>query len=101
MMEFNDTLIDKLIFHRMSMESDKSIISNKLFETSSKEEEEILKGIFLKAFTSSTVTYQFHHEVDLSLNTLLKIATSIQEGDNFVMKSINIQWTTCRWRRYR
>ncbi|MBI3221402.1 MAG: nucleoid-associated protein [Bacteroidetes bacterium] len=90
MIEFNDTSIDKLIFHRISTESDKSIISNKLFETSSREEEEILKGIFLKAFTSSTVTYQFHHEVDLSLNTLLKIAKGIHDDDNFVMKSINI-----------
>jgi hypothetical protein len=90
MIEFNDTSIDKLIFHRISMESDKSIISNNLFETSNPEEEEILKGIFLKAFASSAVTYQFHHEVDISLNTLLKISKSIHDGENFVKKSINI-----------
>ena len=90
MIEFNDTSIDKLIFHRISMENDKSIISNNLFETSNPEEEEILKGIFLKAFASSTVTYQFHHEVDISLNTLLKISKSIHDGENFVKKSINI-----------
>ncbi len=90
MIEFSEAFINKLIFHRISMEPDQSIISNALLDVSNKEEEEILKGIFLKAFASSTVTYQFHHEVDISLNTLLKIATDIHNDENFVMKSINI-----------
>jgi hypothetical protein len=90
MIEFNDATIDKLIFHRISIDKDKSLISNNLYETSNPEEEEVLKGIFLKAFGSSTVTYQFHHEVDISLNTLLKISKSIHDGENFVKKSINI-----------
>lgn len=90
MIEFHDALIDQLIFHRISTDSEKCIVSNKLYSLGHAEEEKILKDIFLKAFTSIGITYQFHHDVDISLNPLLKIAEGVHEGDNFIMKSINI-----------
>lgn len=90
MIEFQDALLHELIFHRISTDSEKCIISNKLYHPANPDEEKILKDIFLKAFTSATITYQFHHDVDIALNTLLKLAEDIHAGDNFILKSINI-----------
>lgn len=90
MIEFNEASISKFALHRISIEEGNSFLSDSVFETGNEEEEETLKRIFLKSFQANTITYEFKHEVDIELNTLLKLAKSIYDGGNFLSKSKNI-----------
>ncbi len=90
MIEFNDATISKIVFHRISTEDENSILSDNVFEIANKVDEETLKRIFLKSFQANAVTYEFTHDVDVELNVLLKISSSIQQGEDFLAKSINI-----------
>ncbi len=90
MIEFNEASISKFALHRISIEEGNSFLSDSVFKTGNEEEEETLKRIFLKSFQTNTITYEFKHEVDIELNTLLKLAKSIYDGGNFLSKSKNI-----------
>lgn len=90
MIEINEATISKLVLHRISTEEKNSFLSDEVFEISNKEEEDILKRIFLKSFQTSNITYEFIHEVDIELNTLLKLSKNIYENGNFISKSNNI-----------
>jgi hypothetical protein len=90
MIQIEDTIIRKLIYHKLSLENNNSVLSETLYDFSNDEEEAVLKKIFLKPFLSCTTTYEFKHEIDLDLNPLFKLSQSIFEGSDFVDQSKNI-----------
>lgn len=89
MIDFNEAIITNLIFHKISNQNH-SIISDSLYEIESDESAQVLKKTFLKAFLSSSVTYEFNHEIDMELNPLYVISKSIYESGNFIEKSKDI-----------
>lgn len=90
MIQIEETIIRKLILHRVSSEESKSVISNNLFDYSCEDEEVLLKKIFLKPFTSHSQTFEFVHDIDLSFNILFNLASNIFEGNEFIEQSSNI-----------
>ncbi|MDR0606669.1 MAG: nucleoid-associated protein, partial [Bacteroidales bacterium] len=90
MIEFNESIIDKLIFHKISTNGNLSIVNNKLYKYKNEEEENILKNIFLKPFISQITTYEFNHEIDLNLNILFQLSKSIYDDEDFIEKSKDI-----------
>lgn len=90
MIQIEDTIIRKLIYHRINPDNDNSVLSETLYDFSNDEEEEVLKKIFLKPFLSDTTSYEFMHEIDIELNPLYKLSGSILEGDDFIAQSKNI-----------
>lgn len=78
MIEFEGADISELIFQRV-LEDDPNP-ELKLRRTDfSQEEEDLLKSIFLKPFTTTINTYQFKHDVDINLNVLFSLSKEIQE----------------------
>ena len=90
MIQIEDTIIRKLIYHRLNPDNDNSVLNETLYDFSNDEEEEVLKKIFLKPFLSNTSTYEFMHEIDIELNPLFKLSQSISEGSDFILQSKNI-----------
>jgi hypothetical protein len=90
MIEFTDASIETYALHRISIDHAKNIVNEKALAPNSDEENDILKRIFLRPFISSSTTYEFKHDVEIELNTLLKLSNDIQNGENFTFKSINI-----------
>lgn len=90
MIHIEETIIRKLIYHRINFEGNKSNLSDTLYEYQNDEEAEVLKKIFLKPFLSNTSTFEFKHEINLELNPLFKLSQSILENDNFITQSKNI-----------
>jgi len=90
MIQIEDTIIRKLIYHRINSDNDNSVLSDTLYDFSNDEEEVVLKKIFLKPFLSNTITYEFKHEIDLEMNPLFKLSTSIAEGNDFILQTKNI-----------
>ncbi len=90
MIQIEDTIIRKLIYHRLNLDNNNSVLSETLYDFSNDEEEVVLKKIFLKPFLSNTTTYEFKHEIDIELNPLYKLSESIIEGSDFIAQSKNI-----------
>ncbi|NDV83148.1 nucleoid-associated protein [Bacteroides sp. 51] len=90
MIELNDAIVRKLIFHRISNDDNNNYISNELFEFGDEEEDLVLKRIFLKPFVSNTTTYTFKHDIDIELNPLYKLSKTIYEDEDFIETSKNI-----------
>jgi len=90
MIQIDETIIRKLILHRINSEEDKSIISNHLSDYSNDEEANVLKRIFLKSFISHSSTFEFKHEIDINYNVLYKLSKSVYEDDEFVENTKNI-----------
>lgn len=90
MIEIQDALIDKVSFHRFSIDESRSIVNDNDFQYNNEEDQHILKQIFLKPFVASTLTNEFHHEIDINLNPLFQLASKIFEGDDFAKKSQEI-----------
>lgn len=90
MILIENTIIRKLIYHRISIDNDSYVLSDTLYDFSNDEEEEVLKRIFLKPFLQNTTSYQFMHEIDMELNPLYKLSESISEGSDFIDQSKKI-----------
>jgi len=90
MIQIEETVIRKLILHRVSSEENDTVISKDLFDRSSEDEESLLKKFFLKVFTTHSQTFEFSHEIDLSYNVLFNLSRAIYEGGDFVEQSGNI-----------
>ncbi|HEV7348404.1 nucleoid-associated protein [Telluribacter sp.] len=90
MIDFNETIIRKLIVHRISNDAHKSSVSDNLYNYQNEEEEEILKKIFLKPFASISATNEFTHKINIALNPLFKISQAIFEDEDFIGKSKDI-----------
>lgn len=90
MIQIEDTIIRKLIYHRLNLDNNNSVLSDTLYDFSDEEEEVVLKKIFLKPFLSSTSTFEFMHDIDIELNPLFKLSQSIFEGNDFISQTKNI-----------
>jgi hypothetical protein len=90
MIQIEEAIIRKLIFHRITLENSIQNLSNSLFETENDEQDDTLKKIFLKPFITNTTTFEFKHEIDLNLNTLFTLSKSIFEDNEFIPLSRNI-----------
>jgi len=90
MIEIDEAIIKKVIFHTIGGENDQSGLSNAEYRLEDTEQEEIFKRIFLKPFVSQVSTYEFRHEIDLELNPLFKLSQSIFNNEDFVQKSRDI-----------
>lgn len=89
MIQIEDTIIRKLIYHRITQDNN-SVLSETLYDFSNDEEEVVLKKIFLKPFLANTTTYEFMHEIDIEFNPLFKLSESIFNGNDFISQSKNI-----------
>ena len=87
MIQIEEAIISKLIYHRINLEGDNSSLSDTLYDFQDDEEEDVLKKIFLKPFVSNVTTFEFKHDIDIELNPLYKLAQSILEDDDFIANS--------------
>ena len=91
MIEFNQVVIENLIFHKVGNENHESFTNNFEIEFMSGEEnEETLRKIFLKPFGNSSATHEFKHDINLDLNPLFSLSKDIFSGDDFISKSQDI-----------
>jgi len=95
MIEIEGARIKNIIYHYINIESYKSVLNDNeyKFQNGSDEiieEEEILKKIFLKPFTSHYATFEFKHEINLELNPLYKFSQNLRKGDDFILQSKNV-----------
>jgi hypothetical protein len=81
MIDHSTVTISKLIYHRISSESYKCLVTDQLFSYEGEEEEQVLKQIFLKPFTTGLISHEFKHDINLELNPLFKLAKDIYEGN--------------------
>lgn len=89
MIEFNETSVSNIVFHRIENDEGKSFLSESEYSFN-EEEEDVLKNIFLKPFVSSLSTFEFDHPVDVDLNPLFKLSKDIYGDENFYDLSIDI-----------
>jgi len=90
MIQIEETLISKLIYHRVTVDGERSSLNGTVYNLDNEDEVEILKKVFLKPFISNTSSYEFKHEIDIELNPLFKFSQSIYEGNDFTVQSKNI-----------
>lgn len=90
MIFIEEAIISNAILHRVDMDNDKLHLSNHTFDCDETAEQVALKKIFLKPFASNTVTLEFKHEVNLSLNVLYSLAKAILHEEDFVKTSQDI-----------
>ncbi len=90
MIEFEEAIVNNLIFHRIGSEHSISFQNETEYSLKSDEEEELLKKIFLQPFYTSFTTYEFKHEIDIELNALFKLARDIYKEEDFLDSSKDI-----------
>ena len=66
------------------------MVNDSEYNLGESEEENTLKKIFLKPFTSAAATYEFSHEINLDLNPLYKLSAAIFDNEDFTETSKNI-----------
>ncbi len=79
MIEYKGVTISELFLKKIKEEPAHQHLLQKEFSPS---EEEILKNIFLKPFTTTINTYQFTHDVDLELNVLFQMSRHIHQNSS-------------------
>ncbi len=89
MIEYQEATIRKLSYQTIGEHASKTNPPF-IYEYESEEEEEILKKIFLKPFTSVHTTYEFTHTIDLELHPLFKLSKAIYHSSNFEESSKHI-----------
>lgn len=90
MIQIEETIVRKLIIHRVTSEENTSTINDSLVDFSVEDEESVLKRIFLKPFLSHAQTFEFTHKVSTDYNVLFNLSRSIHEGEDFIKKSGDI-----------
>lgn len=90
MIEFSEASISEIVLHKISSEEQNCFISDTTLELTGDEEKDTFKRVFLKSFQNISVTYEFNHEIDIELNTLLKVSKSIYDNKDFLKKSKSI-----------
>lgn len=90
MIQIDETIIRKLILHKVSSNESKSIISNNLSDYSDEAEGILFKKILLKPFISNSLTFEFKHEINIDYNVLFKLSKAIYEDEDFIENSKNI-----------
>ncbi len=90
MIEFDEAIVNNLIFHKIGSEQTMSFLNESEYNLNSEEEEETLKRIFLKPFTSAISTYEFSHDIDIELNVLFSLIKGLLKDEPFIEKSQSI-----------
>ena len=90
MIQIEETQIRELIFHRILTENDQLVLCDTIYSYQNADEMETLKKIFLKPFLSNVTTSEFIHPIDLKMNALYTLSTSIKEGNDFIALSKQI-----------
>lgn len=90
MIEFSETIITNLILHKISNDPANCFVNDSEYDICESEEENTLKRIFLKPFTTASATYEFSHEINLELNALYKLSSGILDNDDFTLTAQNI-----------
>ncbi len=90
MIQIEDSVIRKIIYHRVTPEDKKSVLNDRLYDLTNDDEADILKKIFLKPFLSNITPYEFNHEIDIELNPLFRISKDIFEDKEFIFQTRNI-----------
>ena len=80
MIDFSQANIDKVTFHKFSVEDARSSVNENEYELDEEHETLILKT-FLKPFESVAETYEFKHEIDIDLNVLAVLSNDIVEEE--------------------
>lgn len=89
MIDFKETTILNLICHKSSIDDEKSLVNITECQFD-EEDEDFYKKIFLKPFQSVVATYDFHHSIELSHNTLFKLSEDMEKGASFIQTSKDI-----------
>jgi len=88
MIQFDQSKIDKLIYHRLfDEEGGEPDLNEAPYFRENADEEEVLKRIFLKPFTQTGATYEFMHAVELKLNPLFSLSKGLEAGRDFTETS--------------
>jgi hypothetical protein len=90
MIQIEDSLISKMMMHRIGSSENTSILSESLFESTDHTEDAVLKKLFLKPFLAHVSTFEFTHNIDLSYNVLFGLAQAIYQEEDFVAQAQNI-----------
>ena len=91
MIDFNETIINNIITHKIGGENGLSVINTKEFYLDDNEiYDDTLKKIFIKPFNSVIETYEFNHHIDVEHNVLYKLSRKIYENENFTKISVDI-----------
>ncbi len=80
MIDFSQANIDKVTFHKFSVEDARSSVNENEYELDEEHETLILKT-FLKPFESVAETYEFKHDIDIDLNVLAVLSNDIVEEE--------------------
>ena len=59
MIVFDEAVVNNLIFHRFGVEGNLSYVNTEEYRLKGDVEEEVIKRIFLKPFSSASSTYEF------------------------------------------
>jgi len=91
MIEINDTYVESLICHKISVDSSHDVVASGTSNINKQDfDANALKDILLKPFLNENKVYEFIHEFDITLNPLRKLALNIYEDEDFVLKSKEI-----------
>ena len=91
MIEIKDTYVDNLICHKISADSSNDVIASSTSNIHKQDfDANVLRDILLKPFLNESKVYEFSHEFDITLNPLRKLALSIYDNEDFVLKSKEI-----------
>lgn len=89
MIRTEETVISKLILHKVGTEENKGMLSSQVAELTG-EEEELFKKILLKPFGTHAATFEFAHDTAIRYNVLFGLAKALYEGEDFVESSRQI-----------
>jgi len=90
MIQLEETQIRELIYHPFKMDGDESDLNDSIYTYQDPGELETLKKIFLKPFLTNVNTFEFTHAIDVKLNVLFELASSIHKDSDFISTSKQI-----------
>jgi hypothetical protein len=91
MIQIETTVITQAIAHNLNVDNETLVLNNQCFSCETEEEQNTLKKIFLKPFTTNAVTLEFKHPVSLEFNVLYNLVHNIfHEKQDFLEASQQI-----------
>ena len=90
MIQLEETHIRELIYHPFKMDGEETNLNDSIYTYQDPGELETLKKIFLKPFLTNVNTFEFTHAIDVKLNVLFELASSIHKDDDFISTSKQI-----------
>ena len=90
MIQLEETHIRELIYHPFKMDGEETNLNDSIYTYQDPGELETLKKIFLKPFLTNVNTFEFTHAIDVKLNVLFELASSIHKDGDFISTSKQI-----------